>query len=355
MEILNILIIGGVIIGILLGIVMQHSKFCMTAIVSNFVIMRDYRQMHAYLAALSVALIGTQLLDYTGMINLNASRFLNGNIVWLSTGIGGLCFGFGTILAGGCIGRMVVRTGEGNLSSIFVLVTISIAGALTLFGIIEPFRLKLMAAGTINLVDGNGSLTQFLNVRNWVLTAFFVSVCIIFIKKTGQQSRSPHLLISGCIIGLLITLAWWFTGYLTGALDSVHSPTSVSYITPIIHSAVIISSDNVLGDGGYFGVALLMGTLFGAFLNALRSKNFNWVLPEYSQMKKLFVGGMLMGFGAILAGGCNIGQGLTGISTYSIVSINALIWMFIGMRIGLGWLLWKESIPDRRRTHRSSN
>lgn len=352
MENLYILIIGGVIIGIFLGAVMQDSKFCMTAIVSNFVIMRDYRQMHAYLVALSVALIGTQLLDYTGMINLNASRFLNGNIVWLSTGIGGLCFGFGTILAGGCIGRMVVRTGEGNLSSILVLVVISIAGASTLFGIIEPYRLKLMAAGTIYLADGNGSLTQFLNVPTWALTIFFVLSFIIIIYKTGQQSRSPRLLISGSIIGLLITLAWWFTGYLSGDIDSVHSPTSVSYITPIVHSAVMIPLGNVLSDSGYFGVALLMGTLFGAFLNALRSNNFHWILPEKSQMRKLFVGGMLMGFGAILAGGCNIGQGLTGVSTYAIASINALVWMFIGMRIGLAWLLWKESFPDRRQTQR---
>lgn len=352
MENLNILIIGGLIVGGLLGVTMQHSKFCMAAIVSNFVIMRDYRQMHAYLVAISVALIGTQVLDFTGIVSLSDSRFLSGNIDWLSTSIGGLCFGFGTILAGGCIGRMVVRMGEGNLSAVFVLITISIVGASTLFGILEPFRLTLKEIGTINLAEGDGTLTQLLDIPVWGFTVFIVLLSALIIKMSGQKARSPRLLVAGSIIGLLVTLAWWITGYLSQDIDTVHRPASVGYITPIVHSAVILGVGKVLSDGAYFGVAILSGTLLGSFISAWRSKNFHWVSLENSQTKRLFIGGMLMGFGAILAGGCNIGQGLTGISTCSIAAIMTLIWIFLGMRIGLAWLLWKESFPDRRRSHR---
>ena len=49
---------GTVVIGLLFGICVQRSRFCMTAAVANIVLIRDYRQLHAYIAALAVALVG---------------------------------------------------------------------------------------------------------------------------------------------------------------------------------------------------------------------------------------------------------------------------------------------------------
>jgi len=45
----------------------------------------------------------------------------------------------------------------------------------------------------------------------------------------------------------------------------------------------------------------------------------------------------------VFAGGCNIGQGLTGMSTLSISALLAVIGIGTGMRIGLVWLMRAES------------
>jgi hypothetical protein len=57
------LIGGGLLLGLMLCIVAQRSRFCLMAALSNLVLMRDYRQLHAYLAALTVAILGTGLLE----------------------------------------------------------------------------------------------------------------------------------------------------------------------------------------------------------------------------------------------------------------------------------------------------
>ena len=49
-----------------------------------------------------------------------------------------------------------------------------------------------------------------------------------------------------------------------------------------------------------------------------------------------------MGIGAILSGGCNIGQGLSGVSTVSIKALIAVTAIVAGMRLGLAWIQHAE-------------
>ena len=56
-------------------------------------------------------------------------------------------------------------------------------------------------------------------------------------------------------------------------------------------------------------------------------------------MKFAVLGGSLMGIGGIIAYGCNVGQGLTGVSTLSFESMLAFTGMLIGTAVSL---IWKE-------------
>ena len=44
------LIGGGVIVGLLFGAIVQRSRFCLVAAVSNLVLVKDHRHLHAYTA-----------------------------------------------------------------------------------------------------------------------------------------------------------------------------------------------------------------------------------------------------------------------------------------------------------------
>ena len=83
---------------------------------------------------------------------------------------------------------------------------------------------------------------------------------------------------------------------------------------------------------------LIGGILLGALITALFSRRFHWTAPDSSRVAAYLVGGMLMGIGAIFAGGCNIGNGLTGLATVSLHSIIAFGAILVGMRTGLWWL-----------------
>ncbi len=342
------LVVGGLFSGLLLGAVVQRSGFCMSAAVSNLVLMRDYRQFHAFLVAIAIALAGTQLLDITGLVDLQASIYLLSRINWSGALLGGLLFGFGTILAGGCIGRTLVRVGEGNISAILALLVMGITAAVTLYGPLEPLRVWLYQSTVLDVPVELASLPGLFHVSAADLTVLLVTVFLGVILFTGHNSYSPLLLFAGAIIGLLIVAGWWITGNLSQDLFSMHRPASLTYAGPLANSTYVLSTGAVLSEGTQFGLTLLGGTLAGSFLMAVLTGRFRWTLPERHHLCHIVIGGMLMGFGAILAGGCNIGNGLTGLSALSVRSLIAVIAIFAGMRLGVHWLMRTETIERER-------
>lgn len=88
------------VLGLIFGAVAQRSRFCLVAAVSNFTLMRDYRQLHAYLAALGVAVAGTAVLEWTQLVAISETAYRLPSLNWLGALGGGLLFGIGAMLAG---------------------------------------------------------------------------------------------------------------------------------------------------------------------------------------------------------------------------------------------------------------
>jgi len=68
----------------------------------------------------------------------------------------------------------------------------------------------------------------------------------------------------------------------------------------------------------------------GAYVSAKILKEFTWKSPSASELLTVLGGSIMMGFGAATAGGCNVGQALTGASTLSVGSILATIAIILG-------------------------
>ena len=68
---------------------------------------------------------------------------------------------------------------------------------------------------------------------------------------------------------------------------------------------------------------LIIGIILGSLIAALIAGEFKFRVPKVGVLFQTFVGGLLMGFGAVTSGGCNIGHLLSGVPQLSLGSILA--------------------------------
>lgn len=95
-----------------------------------------------------------------------------------------------------------------------------------------------------------------------------------------------------------------------------------------------------------WGTLLVIGILVGAFFAAKASGEFRVRVPSGAQAVRSAVGGVVMGVGAVLAGGCTVGNGMVETSLFSYQGWVALL--FIALGVGVAAKLWlrpSEPVP----------
>jgi uncharacterized membrane protein YedE/YeeE len=336
------LIGGGLVVGLLFGAVAQRSRFCVLAAVSNWVLMRDLRQAHAYLAAVAIAVAGTATLELTGLVPIAETGFRSGRIDWFGTLAGGTLFGFGAVLAGGCAGRLLVRSAEGSLGAVVALVAAGIGGAACAYGVLEPVRVQLHNALSFGPASGDASIATFLGLSHGWVAVLFATACALAIIATFRRGASIGLLLAGVLVGALVVGGWWVSGSLAqDPFEGTVRPVSMAFVGPVAETTQLIVTGEQRGSG--FHLALIVGVLGGAVASALVRRQFRWAGMRPGELMRAVIGGGFIGVGAVFAGGCNIGQGLTGMSTLSMSALLAVMGIVSGMRLGLAWLMRTES------------
>lgn len=86
---------------------------------------------------------------------------------------------------------------------------------------------------------------------------------------------------------------------------------------------------------------LTLGLMLGALAAALMSKQFAIRIPPLLEGIKGVVGGIFLGTGAALAGGCNVGGFFTSISALSLSGFVMMIGLMLGAVVGLKYLYWE--------------
>lgn len=351
-----IVVLAGFLIGALMGAIVQRSTFCIAAACHNIVTTQDLTQTRAYAMALFVAILGVQLLYMFGHVDINFSVYLSSPFTWLSYIVGGFIFGVGIVYGGGCASRILVRAGEGNLGGLITVMAFIFSASATLWGAAAWIRVDYFESLTLNLPTAYlPGLVKF--VPWWIVLLVIETALVIFmlISPKGTPWRSWRWPLAGAAIGLTIVLGWWVTGAAHKTIPIVDSftfsgpadqallkkwrPWSLTFAAADAQAYRYITlwtSESI-----NFAVSSVFGVISGSLIAALYTRTFNWVAPTLQQFKYNLVGGLLMGFGAILAMGCNIGQGLSGISTLSVGSILTMTFIFIGAISGTKYMNWR--------------
>ena len=329
-EINSWLVFGGLAVGAVLAVPLQRFRFCLVAGVSNLLLIKDTRLIVAFAVALLVAIGGTQLLEMMDIVAIADSSYRDSTLDWFGAGMGGLLFGIGSVLAGGCITRTLVRSMEGSIHSLIVFVAFALVAAVVQFGFLETLRVGLTQATAIELGTDAG-IASILSLPHWLVVAVAVAVLLLVLYKSWQLSPDKSMLVVGFVVGALVVVSWYITGVVAQDEFEPARPSAMTMSGPLARFGYFLISGRLAELS--FAVSFVIGTAVVSLLLALATKQFKFVAPAKGMVKMALFGGALMGLGAIMAYGCNVGQGLSGISTLSMESLIAVIGMVAGISV----------------------
>jgi len=337
----------GFVLGMIFGGTAQKTHFCTMGAISDIFFIGDWNRFRAWMLAMAVAILGSQALQMMGLLDLSNSIYLSPNLGWAGAIVGGLLFGFGMTMGGGCGNKTLVRLGAGNLKSLVVAVFIGIFAYMTLRGIVGLARVELDSLTAIDLAKRNMTaqgIPDFLMAMGLAdATARVISIVVIaggalwFCLKSKEFRASKPDMLSGLIIGLLIPAAWYVTG-VVGYDDFEPTPlASFTFVAPVGESVQYLMT--FTGSTINFGIAVVGGIITGSFVVAKMFGDFHLEsFADASDMVRHISGGALMGVGGVMALGCTVGQGITGMSTLALGSVIALLSIVAGGIFGMKYL-----------------
>jgi uncharacterized protein len=327
------------------GAVAQRTNFCTMGALSDIAVMGDWRRMRAWMLAIAVAILGTQGMQAAGVVDIGQSIYLTANLGWAGAILGGLLFGFGMTMAGGCGNKTLVRIGAGNLKSLVVFLVLGLFAYMTLRGLVAVTRVQVEALTNVDLhargLSGQG-LPEMLAavtgiakpVAQAVLAGGISLALLVFCFKDADFRASPVNIFAGLVIGAMVPVGWWITGVLGNDDFSPVPLASFTFAAPMGDALQYLMT--YTGSTITFGIATIGGVIAGAFVTAVATSRFHLEgFADTDDILRHMGGAAIMGIGAVLALGCTIGQGLTGMSTLALGSLLALVSIMVGGVLGL--------------------
>jgi uncharacterized membrane protein YedE/YeeE len=299
-----------------LGFVMQRASFCSASLISAVVLSRDARGLLAITVAVLTAMLGFGLLRTLGLVTVYPGR-----ISVLPAAVGGLLFGTGMVFAGGCVSGSLFKAAEGRWPSM-----------LAVMGILAGMAAATSASGrgAIAVLAGIGSswnpAPNLAAPDGAVFPHLATGIALVALAAVGLAlrrrvlsfdpvgafpvDRSWPLFGVAIIVGLLGWAALW-----AGPALGRHYPLGASHIPSSLLRLALHGDIRTVG-------ILAWAFVPGAALSAWLRGEIRWRSAPRDVLVLAFAGGVLVGLGTVMGGGCFVGQILSG---WALLSSHALI------------------------------
>lgn len=333
------------IVGSLMGLTLYHASFGFTAAWRRFKTTGDGQGLRAQMLMLAIAVC----LFFPAL----AAGHILDTPVWgfvfpvgVSVIFGAFVFGIGMQLGGGCGSGTLFTVGGGSTRMLLTLFFF-IAGSVIAIGHL-PFWYGLPSLGSVSAVTTLGLWPALL-----LHLALFGGIVLLTLRvERGRQReqpktsvdwlRGPWPIIAGAVALALLNFATlWLAGRPWGitsafalwggkGLDAagvdVASWQNWGGITGAIERSVLFDVTSVMNFGIVLG-AMLAAALAGKFKPTLKL--------SAGDVASAVIGGLLLGYGARLAFGCNIGAFFSGIASGSLHGWVWLVAAFAGSAVGI--------------------
>lgn len=306
--------------GAVLGYLFERGDFCFHSTLRGLVRRPSQPNLaRAYLLSLLIALPLVQGMTALGWISPWIAPWS-----WQANLVGGLIFGAGMVVAATCVTGIFYKLGHGMLGTLVGLATWSIGDVVTWRGPLNPWREALNR----NVVEVEGQTATLVNTLGAPLGP--AVVVLLLAAAAAYLWRSPRPGVEkywswrplGLSVGLFTALAW-----LLARLGESDYTFGTSRVPTAIYEALVRGVD----PGNLWIPVALVALLPGALIASRHAGTF-WARGESSgRYVQLAAGGLLMGVGAGISGGCNLGHSLVGVPLLSLGSITTTLAMLLGV------------------------
>ena len=337
---------GAVLIGALAGLALYHASFGFTAAWRHIVTERKGTGLRAqFVLLLLTSAVSFPLIAWGSNLGWPTGAFVFP--FGVAAAIGAFMFGLGMQLGGGCASGTLFTAGGGSTR---MMVTLA---AFILGSVIATAHLHLWS--TLPALPAISIVTTFGPVLAFLLTALVLGAIALWTiaierkahgqllepRKTGSLLRGPWSPMLGAVMiavvsvltflvvgrpwGITSGFALWGAKIFQAAGIPVETWPFWSGQTAALEGSVFRDTTSVMN----------FGILIGAFAAAALAGKFApvWHLSK-KDLATAVIGGLLMGYGARLAFGCNIGAYLGGIVSGSLHGWLWLVFGFMGSLLG---------------------
>ena len=337
----------GIGLGLAFGVVFERYYLCMSSAITDVFLLRDTRKLKGLLAAVVVSAVLFNLMIAGGAIRPEPMP------PWPTNILGGMVFGIGMVLAGGCFSGTLLKMGQGYIGSLVAFLG-AVLGLGTL-GTLMPAIIRVLSgsAGSRSGTEApKTTLPEMLGVNPLLFALVAVGVLLVGYRvwrrpagapataplsggeSTGSIATTPNFVVGGLSLGVLLTiyLATQSEPLQVGALMA-YAASGLAFLGDRHWALANPLFKHLIEDPGLAAPGALF--LAGAALSALAGGRFRIRLPTRRQALSSLVGGYAMGLSTMLMIGCNVRHVLGGLPQFSVGSLFATLGIVTGARLGV--------------------
>lgn len=344
------------------GLVLQRARFCFFCILGDAIDKRDVRPLLGLLIALAAGTIGAAGVFGAWVPDAFMTRLPPaGNIgpVGWPLALGGVLFGLGMAFSGSCVSAHLYRLGEGSLLSPIALLGTALGFGLG-FASWNFFYVKGYAEAPVIWLPHSlgfaGSLILQLGLLAliaWLLWRYRHradtaprDIPAASLREALLVKRWP-ITLSGVLIGAIATFALLRTEPVgvTSALATVVRTTgnSLGWLPERLEGLDGFRGCRSTSVEGllHLNAMFVAGLVTAAFAAALAGGHFKPKREPLRRVPSAFIGGILLGFGSMIALGCTVGRLYSGVTALSlcgwVFGLTAVAGVWAGLRLRKLW------------------
>ena len=342
-------------VGFLFGVFLEKADLCGASAFSEVLLMKDWTKIGGLWVVISVSMIGFAVISALGWVSLNPKPF-----IWANYIVGGVLFGIGIVLAGGCVSGCLFKSGQGNINSMAGLIGIPLGVAAVEYGPLHGLTVYLKHFIVKGAGGGPVTLSSVTGLPYGLLAVIIGAITLLAGWRIKQNQKKKQTAVikqdlplmqrlvlrpwrpwqAGIAIGLLAIFAYMSSassgrnyplgvthGILHGhmllidaPLKHVYAPSAVAppVKAPVIEAETAPAPAKKVSWWLIFEIVALVA---GAAFSARLSGKTQFLPRPPDQTLIAFIGGLLLGTGAAIAGGCVVGNIMSGFALMSLGNV----------------------------------